>query len=556
MPGRLGRSGPHPHPGLARGVQDEYQQSMGPRQKKSAPGSGAGPAPVPTPASPVTAPTRQLEIETKLELDPDASLPALGKRKRLAAVGVAGIAEPITHHLDAVYYDTDRLDLLRSRITLRRRTGGSDAGWHLKLPAVEGARTEIGLPLAAGEDGAVPDAIAELVLGAARGRPLGPVGRIVNERTVQHLLDQAGTVLIEVADDHVTGISLGDDRTRRWREVEAEIVDGTADQLAATVDVLVSGGARPAASPSKLARALDYRAPEARRGKTAGDVVVGWVSRQADRLITADRGVREGNADAALDARTVCRRIAAVLTVFAPLFEGPALPGVRTSLRTTAAAFDGVRDLRTARQRLVDQLAEEPAPYRDRARTRLEQACGTRLVRASDRIEQFLTGAEYLQMLQALDDLVATAPLAKRAQRQAARELAALLAAGWQRLVDLAAAALADPTRTSPLQDVGDWATTMRYAAEAAVGPLGPDAAVLATSLEELQESVEEHLDAQRAADLLAALAVERDTDGVAGFIFGRLHAVEQNLAHAAVDDVTDAWDRIEDGELIAALGH
>lgn len=516
---------------------------MGARQKKSA-------------ADPAVGPTRQLEIETKLELDPDADLPTLGKRKRLAAVGIAGVAEPVTHHLAAVYYDTDRLDLLRSRITLRRRTGGTDAGWHLKLPAVEGARTEIGLPLTAGDDGAVPAAIADLVLGAARGRPLAPVGRIVNERTVRHLLDEAGTVLVEVADDHVTGTSLGDGRTRRWREVEAEIVDGTRAHLAATVDVLVSGGARPAASPSKLARALDFRRPEPRRGKAAGDVVVRCLSRQADLLITADRAVRDGDAEATLAARTVCRRLAAVLTVFAPLFDGSTGTGLRDALLTAWATFDGARDVRTVRQRLVDQLAEEPAPYRDRARTRLEQACAERLACATDRIHRFLTGPDYLRMLQDLDDLIDDPRLAKRAQRGAARELTTLLAAGWQRLVDLAAAALADPTRTSPLQEVGDWATTMRYAAESAVGTLGPDAAVLATSLEELQESVEEHLDAQGAAALLAELAVERDTDGVAGFIFGRLHAVEQNLAQAAVDDFTDAWDRIEDGELIAALGH
>ena len=532
---------------LAWAVRASTNRGMGPRQKKSASGPVAGEAP---------GPTRQLEIETKLELDPAASLPTLAKRKRLAAAGIAGVAEPVTHHLDAVYYDTDRLDLLRSKITLRRRTGGSDAGWHLKLPAVQGARTEIGLPLSAGDGATVPGEIRALVLGAARGRPLAPIGRIVNERTVRHLLDAAGAVLIEVADDHVTGISLADDRTRRWREVEAEIVGGTREQLAATVEVLISGGARPAASPSKLARALDYRRPEPRRNKSAGDVVVGHVSRQIERLITADRAVREGNTAATLDARTVCRRIASVLTVFAPLFEGAALPELRDSLRAASATFDGARDVQSARQRLVDQLTEEPAPYRDRARTRLEQACGARLDRATDRAAQFLTGADYLTMLQTLDELVAAPPLAKRAQRAAARELAALLTTGWTRLAELAEVALADPARTSPLQEVGDWATTMRYAAESTVGTLGPDAAVLATSLEDLQEAVEEHLDAQRAADLLAALAIEPDTDGVAGFIFGRLHAVEQNLAHTAVDDFTDAWDRIEDGELVAALGH
>jgi inorganic triphosphatase YgiF len=520
---------------------------MGPRQKKSASGIVAGESP---------GPTRQLEIETKLELDPDASFPPLSRSKRFAAVGITGVAEPVTHHLDAVYYDTDRLDLLRSRITLRRRTGGPDAGWHLKLPAVEGARTEIGLPLTAGDGAAVPGEIADLVLGAARGRSLSPVGRVVNERTVRHLLDATGAVLIEVADDHVTGVSLADDRTRRWREVEAEIVGGTREQLAATVDVLISGGARPAASPSKLARALDYRRPEPRRNKSAGDVVVGYVARQTDLLITADRTVRAGQPSAALDARTVCRRIAAVLTVFAPLFEGVALPELRDALRAASATFDGTRDVQASRQRLIDQLTEEPAPYRDRARTRLEQACAARLARATDRAGQLLAGTDYLSMLRALDDLVTTPPQAKRAQRAAARELASLLTTGWRRLVELTEAALADPGRTSPLQEVADWATTMRYAAESTIGTLGPDAAVLATSLEELHEAVEEHLDAQRAAELLATLAIEADTDGVAGFIFGRLHAVEQNLAHAAVDDFTDAWDRIEDGDIVAALGH
>jgi hypothetical protein len=35
---------------------------------------------------------------------------------------------------EADYYDTDDLRLIRGGITLRRRRGGDDAGWHLKLP--------------------------------------------------------------------------------------------------------------------------------------------------------------------------------------------------------------------------------------------------------------------------------------------------------------------------------------------------------------------------------------------------------------------------------------
>ena len=49
--------------------------------------------------------------------------------------------------LSATYYDTADLRLLRSRMTLRRRRGGSDAGWHLKLPAGADSRDEVRHPL-------------------------------------------------------------------------------------------------------------------------------------------------------------------------------------------------------------------------------------------------------------------------------------------------------------------------------------------------------------------------------------------------------------------------
>ena len=41
---------------------------------------------------------------------------------------------PMIQQLDAVYFDTADLRLARAGITLRRREGGCDPGWHLKLP--------------------------------------------------------------------------------------------------------------------------------------------------------------------------------------------------------------------------------------------------------------------------------------------------------------------------------------------------------------------------------------------------------------------------------------
>src|SRR6476620_10707771 len=98
----------------------------------------AGSATAPTAGSAGAAPaaTRPAEIETKLEIDPTAKLPSLAKRRRLAAVGIAGAQEPKSYQLDATYYDTAGLDLLQSKMTLRRRTGGPDAGWHSAIASV------------------------------------------------------------------------------------------------------------------------------------------------------------------------------------------------------------------------------------------------------------------------------------------------------------------------------------------------------------------------------------------------------------------------------------
>jgi hypothetical protein len=51
---------------------------------------------------------------------------------------VVAVDPPVTHQLEATYLDTAELHLARAGITLRRRTGGEDAGWHLKIPTVGG----------------------------------------------------------------------------------------------------------------------------------------------------------------------------------------------------------------------------------------------------------------------------------------------------------------------------------------------------------------------------------------------------------------------------------
>lgn len=239
-----------------------------------------------------------VEIEHKYDVDPGFAVPDLA-----GIPGVTEITGPQTHQLTAVYFDTpDRL-LLSSRITLRRRSGGADAGWHLKLPAGEGARREVHAPLGNGSE-PVPAELAEIAAGRTGARQLVPVARLETTRTVSWLKGSDGRILAEIADDRVTGslpsapgsplatgadtsgTGAGADTTgtgaradttgtgaepeadaartgwdlwreaATWREIEVELAEGPAHVLDAVGDRLRRAGAMPSAAASKLGRLL------------------------------------------------------------------------------------------------------------------------------------------------------------------------------------------------------------------------------------------------------------------------------------------------------------
>jgi hypothetical protein len=55
--------------------------------------------------------------------------------------GVESLVGPVEQTLEAVYYDTEDLRLARAGVTVRRRPGADDAGWHLTLPKGRDSRT-------------------------------------------------------------------------------------------------------------------------------------------------------------------------------------------------------------------------------------------------------------------------------------------------------------------------------------------------------------------------------------------------------------------------------
>ena len=206
--------------------------------------------------------TDHVEIEQKFDVDEDFERPDFG-----ALPGVTAAA-PVVHRLAATYFDTQGDRLAASKITLRRRTGGTDEGWHLKLPAADGNRQELHEPLGDSAN-EVPGRFASRVAEVTGGRPLAPIAQLDTERTVVTLTRDDGRTVAEVADDMVTarrlngtsgGPGAGAGQPLRWREVEVEVPEADPGLQQAAADLLLAAGARPAGHGSKLARVLDSTA--------------------------------------------------------------------------------------------------------------------------------------------------------------------------------------------------------------------------------------------------------------------------------------------------------
>jgi inorganic triphosphatase YgiF len=204
-------------------------------------------------------PARSVEIELKFDVDAGAATPDWSDLP-----GVAAVSPGEARSLDASYLDTADAALARHGFALRRRTGGPDAGWHIKGPrGADGGRVELHWPL--GEAGVVP-AAARAELAAVAGKAeLTPLARIRNDRIAYSLTDADGGIVAEFADDHVRTRDERAGIDREWHEWELELgpaapadAQWRAAFFAAAEAAARAAGGRAAASDSKLARALGH----------------------------------------------------------------------------------------------------------------------------------------------------------------------------------------------------------------------------------------------------------------------------------------------------------
>ncbi|PFG38635.1 CHAD domain-containing protein [Georgenia soli] len=490
----------------------------------------------------------QLEVERKFTVD-DGFRP---DRVPLADGLVLAAADELD--LRSTYVDTPDLRLAARGVTLRRRTGGVDDGWHLKLPAGPDGRTEVHEP--PGPEGTTPpERLRHLVAVHVRDGRLLPVARLRTRRAVYRITDGSpdAPVLAELVDDRVTAESLGEEMTvTTWRELEVELADGGADLLDRVEQSLRAAGAEPAPGPSKLLRALGDRVPhpaavpEIGRRSTAADVVLAYVTAQVRALTDADPGVRLNTPDAVHQMRVASRRLRSALKTFRDVLDRGRTDPLRAELRWLAHVLGGARDTEVMHARVRTLLLAGPD---DEARVvtvrRVDHELGERHGRALGAARTELDGARYFRVLDDLDALLADPHLTSRAGRPARKELPRRVRSAYRdvrRCHDLAEAASPGRERELALHEVRKAAKRARYAAEAVAPVAGKRARRFAGAMEEIQDVLGEHRDSIVTQEILAGTVARAREAGEDTFALGRVVGLEEAGATAAAAGYAEAW--------------
>lgn len=516
---------------------------------------------------------KQLEIERKFDIAEDAPLPALG-----ALVQVGEMRE---HRMRAVYFDTVDLLLLRHRITLRRREGGADEGWHLKLPQGS-ARLEVHAPLGAGAgrmrvpeghvaaaSEALPDELPEGANGA-----LVPVAVLRTVRVEVDLLDDAGKVVAQLCDDLVTALPEGS----TWRELEVELVapapgatggtagpgaveDGATDLATGDVELLdriaeslLSQGLEPAASPSKLSRALGDRPARIESGRrltgqdSAADVVQAYLAEQLSAILGREAGLLVDAPEAVHKSRVAVRRTRSALRTFRRLLHREVTDPLRAELKWWGEVLGGPRDAEVMRVRVMDELGAVPADLvRGPVLARVETALGGRHAAAHAALVEQLDSERYLALVDALVDLVADPPWRGRARKKAAKVLPPLVEQAVDRAVDerAGAAGLEGAERLHQLHEVRKRAKAVRYGWEALAPALGVAAQDAAEAWEQVTEQFGGMQDAvvslAHLRELLAVAEAAGEPTLTYGVLIGRELDAEERAADAGERAMDDA---------------
>ncbi|MBN0046309.1 CYTH and CHAD domain-containing protein [Streptomyces actuosus] len=488
------------------------------------------------------------EIERKYESD-DSGLPDL-----TGVAGVATVLDKGVTELDATYYDTADERLAAASITLRRRTGGPDAGWHLKVPVAPGVRDEIRAPLG----DSIPRTLAALVRSRVRGAELLPTVRLRSDRDLRDLLDADGRLLAEVSLDAVRADRLtGKGGHAQWTEIEVELADGGDPAFLDRVEKrLRKAGVRPSGSSSKLARALAETTPKKKRRHrpapdplTAGDHVLAYLRAQRDAIVALDPAVRLDTYDSVHRMRVATRRMRSAFRSYRRVLDRAVTDPVGEELKWLAGELGIDRDQEVLTERLTAAVAELPrhltvGPVRTRLRTWAHARSGG----SRRHLIAVLDGARHLALLDALDALIADPPFLPAAAGRPEKVIAKAVRKDFTALSRLIEHALELPPghdRDLALHEARKKAKRTRYAAEAATPALGDAAAGLVRSAKSLQSLLGDHQDSVMTREALRAIAAQAHDAGESSFTYGLLYGREERRAERSENALPATWASI-----------
>lgn len=490
--------------------------------------------------------SRHLEVERKFVLDPDAELPPLA--------GLVEIGEAREHRMRAVYLDTTDLLLIRSGITLRRREGGSDEGWHLKLPATEDARWELHEPLTDGPGRwRVPETLVEALAGRLGPgwtdrtdpeRGLVPVAVLKTYRLEVGLTDGDGRVVALLSDDTVSAEPGGS----TWRELEVELAGAGADGagrshgtgggsgrgglLEAVSERFTEHGLEPAELPSKLSRALGDRPELAAQGQgptsedSAADVLRVYLAEQVAVIRGREAGLREDAPEAVHKTRVACRRLRSALRTFRRLLDREVTDPLRDEIKWLGEVLGGPRDAEVIKAELLEELTELPEDQVEGAvRERVTSELDRRHAETHAALVEVMDGERYAELVDRLVELVADTPWRGRARKRAAKVLPPLVDKAVERArAEWEAAQVAEgDERMHLLHEARKRAKAVRYAWEALAPAFGDDAAEQATSWEKVTETLGAVQDSVVAIERLRQLMAVAEEAGESVHTYGVL---------------------------------
>lgn len=521
------------------------------------------PFPTGRPAADLTpsAPRVIREIEHKFRVHGLFVLPDL---TTLDSVG--GTQDAGTEDVDSLYLDTADLRLIREGFALRRRSGGDDEGWHLKLPvagADSSVHDELRLPLTDTDE--PPAALTRLVHTVVRSAGLTEVARLRGRRHRLMIRDTANVDVAVLVDDTMEVLDRSGEVTARFRELELDPIAATETTGHVVNDVakaLNEAGALGGDFVAKVVRALGPRAaaapevpavdlPDDLAGATVADVVAVTLSDTIRRFRTTDLSLRRDPDDPGAVHQTLVAagRLRSAVHTYRTWLDGDRTRELITAVEKVEDVLGRLRTADVATQQILEGVGTSECS--DATRDQVTSVLATRRTAARDDVLVMLESSAYLDLHEALVAAVQDALVTSRAESARALDtLPALLSPPWTTLsaqVDTLSGATTDR----------DWhqvrlaATNVQYAAEAVAPGIGADANRFAHGMADVTDLLGEHHDAVVAEQVATSVATMDTTSPEVESVLGRVAAELRVRADRATTRFPDVWRAAATPELV-----